>query len=51
MPLTFIEQFDGSIDSICSAAALVERESAMGAIFVDPLSSVRGWSADPLALV
>lgn len=49
MPLAFLEDPQGSIDSICAAAAMIEREGSLRSVFVDPVSSLRGWSGDPIA--
>jgi replicative DNA helicase len=50
LPLSFLEDTHGSIDNICAAAAAIERERSLGAVFVDPVSSVKGWSDDPIAV-
>jgi KaiC/GvpD/RAD55 family RecA-like ATPase len=49
LPLSFLQDPHGSIDSICAAAAMIKRERNLRSVFVDPMSSVRGWSDDPIA--
>jgi replicative DNA helicase len=50
LPLNFLEDPHGSIDGISATVAMIERERSLGAVFIDPLSSVKGWSENPVAM-
>jgi energy-coupling factor transporter ATP-binding protein EcfA2 len=47
--VSFLEDPTDPFDSICAAAAMIQRERSLRSVFVEPVSSVRGWSDDPIA--
>jgi replicative DNA helicase len=47
LPIRFLENGTSSIDQICSTAALIDHHSHLRSVFIDPVSSLQGWSDDP----